>query len=152
MLATSARPQEGRRVTNPVTQNTVAEAGTSPEGLIAMLDRFADAWNAHDLDALVSYMTEDAVFESSTGTEVEGTRWVGRDAVRAGFGKVLSSYPDVQFEKRGHFVAGDRGVSEWVFRGTRLDGTRVEVYGCDLFTFRDGRILRKNSFLKNRVS
>jgi uncharacterized protein (TIGR02246 family) len=135
-----------------VTQEPAAEAGTGPERLIEMLDRFADAWNAHDLEALVSCMTDDAVFESSTGTEVEGTRWVGRDAVRAGFARVLSTYPDVQFEKRGHFVAGDRGVSEWVFRGTRLDGTRVEVCGCDLFTFREGRILRKNSFLKNRVS
>lgn len=135
-----------------VTQNAAAQAGTSPERLIEMLDRFADAWNAHDLEALVSYMAEDAVFESSTGAEPEGTRWVGREAVRAGFARVFSTYPDVQFEKRGHFVAGDRGVSEWVFRGTRLDGTRVEVYGCDLFTFRDGRILRKNSFLKHRVS
>jgi uncharacterized protein (TIGR02246 family) len=122
------------------------------ERLLEMLDRFADAWNDHDLEALVSYMTEDAVFESSAGTEPAGTRWVGRDAVRDGFATVLTTYPDVQFEKRGHFVAGDRGVSEWVFRGTRLDGTRVEVNGCDVFTFRDGRILLKNSFLKHRVS
>jgi hypothetical protein len=41
-------------------------------------------------------------------------------------------------------------VSEWTFTGTRMDGTRVEVNGCDLFTFRDGKIAVKNSFRKNR--
>jgi ketosteroid isomerase-like protein len=42
-------------------------------------------------------------------------------------------------------------VSEWTFTGTRRDGTRVEVTGCDLFTFRDGRIAIKNSYRKNRT-
>lgn len=49
-----------------------------------------------------------------------------------------------------HFVCGDRGVSEWTFTGTRQDGTKVEVHGCDLFTFRDGKISVKNSYRKNR--
>jgi ketosteroid isomerase-like protein len=48
-------------------------------------------------------------------------------------------------------VAADRGVSEWTFTGTMPDGQRVEVTGCDLFTFRDGRIAIKNSFRKNRA-
>jgi ketosteroid isomerase-like protein len=43
-------------------------------------------------------------------------------------------------------------VSEWTFTGTRADGTRVEVHGCDLFTFRDGKIALKNSYRKNRPS
>jgi hypothetical protein len=49
-----------------------------------------------------------------------------------------------------HFVNGDRGVSEWTFTGTHVEGTRVEVHGCDLFTFRDGKIALKNSYRKNR--
>jgi hypothetical protein len=48
-------------------------------------------------------------------------------------------------------VSGDRGVSAWVFRGTRLDGTRVDVNGCDLFTFRDGKIAVKDSYRKQRA-
>ena len=47
-------------------------------------------------------------------------------------------------------VAGDRGVSEWTFTGTDKDGTSVEVIGCDIFSFRDGKILVKNSYRKNR--
>ena len=52
--------------------------------------------------------------------------------------------------KARHFVVGDRGVSEWTFTGTRADGSHVEVHGCDIFTFRDGRIALKNSYRKNR--
>lgn len=47
-------------------------------------------------------------------------------------------------------AASDRGVSEWTFTGTRADRTRVEVHGCDLFTFRDGKIALKDSYRKNR--
>ena len=48
-------------------------------------------------------------------------------------------------------VQGDRGVSEWTFTGTRADGSRVDVHGCDLFTFRDGKIATKDSYRKNRA-
>ena len=41
-------------------------------------------------------------------------------------------------------------MSEWTFTGTLKDGKRVEVNGCDLFTFRSGKIAVKNSFRKNR--
>ena len=89
-----------------------------------LLQAFADAWNRHDLDALMSRMTTDCVFEASGDNAVDGAR---------------------------HFVTGDRGVSEWTFTGTVKDGKRVEVTGCDLFTFRNGKIAIKNSFRKNRL-
>jgi taurine dehydrogenase small subunit len=120
------------------------------EVTVAVLQAFADAWNEHDVDALMSFMTEDCVFESSAGEDVCGSRYVGKDAVRAGFAEVWSIYPDAHWGDARHFVHGDRGVSEWTFTGTRLDGTRVEVHGCDLFTLRDGKILLKNSYRKNR--
>ena len=115
------------------------------------LQAFADAWNRHDVDALMSFMTEDCVFESSAGADACGTRYVGRQAVRAGYAEVWGLFPDAHWENARHFVDGDRGVSEWTFTGTRTDGTRVEVHGCDLFTFRDGRIFLKNSYRKNRT-
>ena len=71
---------------------------------------------------------------------------------RAGFAEVLTTFPDAQWSNARHFVQGERGVSEWTFTGTRADGTRVEVHGCDLFTFRDGKIALKNSYRKNRLA
>ena len=116
----------------------------------ADLQAFADAWNRHDAEALMSFMTDDCVFEASAGPDVCGTRYVGREAVRAGFTEVWETYPDARWRFPRHFVWGDRGVSEWTFTGTRADGARIEVNGCDVFTFRDGKIALKNSYRKNR--
>ena len=115
-----------------------------------MLQAFANAWNRHDVDALMSFMTDDCVFEASAGPDVCGTLYEGREAVRAGFSEVWATYPDAHWGNARHFVCGNRGVSEWIFTGTRADGTRVEVNGCDVFTFRDGKIAVKNSYRKNR--
>jgi steroid delta-isomerase-like uncharacterized protein len=119
-------------------------------GLMELLERFADAWNRHDLDALMSMMTDDCVFEASAGPQVEGQRSEGKEAVRAAYAAVFEAFRDAHWANPRHFIAGSRGVSEWTFTGTQQDGKRVEVTGCDLFTFRDDRIAIKNSYRKNR--
>ena len=126
-------------------------ANLIPEVSTAFLQAFADAWNRHDVDALMSFMADDCVFESSAGPDICGTGYVGREAVRAGFVEVWETFPDAHWGNERHFVHGERGVSEWTFTGTRADGSRVEVHGCDLFTFRDGKIALKNAYRKNRI-
>ncbi|MEO7150272.1 MAG: nuclear transport factor 2 family protein [Burkholderiaceae bacterium] len=128
-------------MSNPITEVT-AET----------LQAFADAWNRHDVDALMTFMSEEPVFEASAGPDLCGTRCAGREAVRAAFAEVWATFPDAHWGGARHFVIGDRGVSEWTFSGTRADGSRVEVHGCDLFTFRGGKIALKNSYRKNRLS
>ena len=120
------------------------------EVTVETLDEFADAWNRHDADAIMAFMSDDCVFESSAGPDVTGTRYVGPEAVRAGYIDVFTNFPDAHWGDARHFVQGDRGVSQWTFTGTRYDGSRVEVNGCDLFTFRDGKIVLKDSYRKNR--
>lgn len=119
-------------------------------GMIDLLGAFADAWNRHDVDAILSFMTDDCVYQSSAGSEAWGTRFSGRAEVRAGCLAALRDYPDAQWRNASHFVAGDRGLSHWTFTGTRADGTRIEVDGCDVFTFRGGKIAVKDSYRKNR--
>lgn len=125
--------------------------GTTAQVTTESLQAFADAWNRHDIDDLMSFMTEDCVFEASAGPDACGTRASGRQAVRAAFAEVWETFPDAHWGDARHFICGERGVSEWTFTGTRRDGTRVEVQGCDLFTFRDGKIALKNSYRKNRA-
>ena len=116
----------------------------------AFLQSFADAFNAHDLDEIMSHMTDDCVFEASAGPDVDGEKFTGQEQVRKAFEDVFITYPDARWNNPRHFISGNRGFSEWTFTGTRKDGTRVEVTGCDLFTFENGKIAVKNSYRKNR--
>jgi ketosteroid isomerase-like protein len=125
-------------------------AGSDNKVTIEVLEAFAHAWNRHDVGALMGFMTEDCVFEASSGPDVCGTRYEGQEAVRKGFAGVFESFPDAQWLGARHFIVGNRGVSEWMFMGTNKDGQKVEVNGCDIFTFRTGKILVKNSYRKYR--
>ncbi|HEX3176846.1 MAG TPA: nuclear transport factor 2 family protein [Methylomirabilota bacterium] len=120
---------------------------------IAELNAFFDeGWNGHDVEALMRFMSEDCVFETAGGPEAHGTRYAGREQVREGFRSVLARFPDARFRDVRHFVTGDRGVSEWTFTGTSSEGRAVEVNGCDVFTFRGGKIALKSSYFKNRTA
>jgi ketosteroid isomerase-like protein len=116
-----------------------------------MLRAIAHAFDTHDLDAIMEHFAADAVFESPRGSEAFGTRFVGRDAVRAAFAGRFAGIPDVRYLDDEHFVDGDRGASEWTLSGTTTDGQRLEVRGCDLWTFRDGKVLVKDSYWKLRT-
>jgi steroid delta-isomerase-like uncharacterized protein len=113
---------------------------------------FDKGWNRHDVDLLMTFMAEDCVYESTAGPEVCGTRHAGRERVRQAFAGVFEVFPDARFAEARHFVAGDRGVSEWRFTGTTAEGKTLEVDGCDLFTFAGDKIALKSSFFKTRTA
>ncbi len=112
------------------------------------LQAIADAFNRHDLDAIMMFFADDAVFDAPRGPEPWGRRFVGTDEVRDGFAARFAGIPDVHYGEDAHWVSGDRGTSEWTLTGTTTDGERIEVRGCDLWTFRDGKVTRKDSFWK----
>jgi uncharacterized protein (TIGR02246 family) len=115
-----------------------------------MLERFGDAWNRHDLDAMMEFMADDCVYLASFGQDEDGTPFVGREAVRAGFAQYLASFPDGRYEDTRTFASGDRAVSEWTFVYTGPDGNEARVRGCDLFELRAGKITKKDAFRKER--
>jgi len=117
---------------------------------IEQLQAYSDAWNDHDIDRIMSFMTDDCVFETGGGGERFGTRYRGYDEVRERFIEVWTDIPDVRFENVSHIVQGDKGCSEWTFIGTRKDGTAIEIDGCDIFTFENSKIKSKRSYIKNR--
>ena len=123
---------------------------TCPPVTVATLEAFSDAWNRHDIDALMSFMTDDCVFMTAAGPDACGTRHVGADAVRKAFPAAWVTSPDAQWRNGQHVVQGEFGVSQWTFTGTAPDGSRIESDGVDIFTFRDGKIAVKNVFRKNR--
>ena len=87
---------------------------------------------------------------ASVGSEIEGTKWKGREQVEKGSADLWDQYPDAHFDLLGKdFFAGDRRVVEWIFSDTReSDGVKVKARGCDIFTFKDGKLFVKNSMRK----
>jgi ketosteroid isomerase-like protein len=119
---------------------------------IKFLENFSAAWNAHDIDALMSFMTDDCIFETAAGGHVYGNRFIGHEQVRKAFESAWIQFPDAQWLDASHYVFGDNGISEWRFCGTDLKGVKVESNGVDVFTFKDGKIFKKNVFRKQVVS
>ena len=118
---------------------------------VAALKAFGLAGDRYDIDAMMSLMTDDCVFDSSFGPDAHGTRYSGRDEVRKGLKMFLDRSLDGKWTNPSHFVSGDRGVAKWTFKGTDRDGSSVEVNGSDVITFRDGKIAVKDSYRKNRT-
>ena len=112
------------------------------------LEAIADAFNRHDVDAIMAFFAEDAVFEAPTGLDPWGRRLVGKDQVREAFAARFAGIPDVHYGDASHWVSGDRGVSEWTLTGTTTEGARLELRGCDLWTIRAGQVVRKDSYWK----
>jgi ketosteroid isomerase-like protein len=124
---------------------------TTDEVRLRVLRDVCAAFDRHDLDAIMAHFVDDCVFESPRGSEAHGSRFVGSRAVREAFAGRFAGIPDVRYTDDSHFVAGERGASEWLLSGTTTSGERIEVRGCDLWTFRGDRIAEKRSFWKIRT-
>ena len=114
----------------------------------AILKALLDAFNAHDIDAIMSFFTEDCVLVTPRGPAPGGTRFAGQEQVRKGLQARFDGIPDIVYGEDRHWTCGDRGVSEWTIRGTQSTGEPIEVRGCDLFELTDGKISRKDSYWK----
>src|SRR5688572_22474528 len=114
----------------------------------ATLKALLDAFNAHDLDAIMSLFADDCVLDTPRGPAPGGTRYAGKEQVRKGLQARFDGIPDIVYDDGRHWTCGDRGVSEWTIRGTQSTGEPIEVRGCDLFEFTGGLVSRKNSFWK----
>jgi steroid delta-isomerase-like uncharacterized protein len=122
------------------------------DSLQRLLVEHTDAWNSHDLDRLMILFADDCVFDASAGPDFCGRRFEGRAEVRAAFAAVFDSMPDANWGDGRHYaISDDYGVSEWRLTGTLADGARLDVLGCDFLTVRDDKIVRKNSFRKQRL-
>jgi ketosteroid isomerase-like protein len=115
----------------------------------AALRDLLEAFNAHDLDRIMGFVTDDCVLDTPRGTDPGGTRYRGRAAVREGLAGRFTGIPDVHYGEDEHWACGDHAVSRWLLTGTTTAGEKVRVRGCDLFDLApDGRIRRKDSYWK----
>jgi ketosteroid isomerase-like protein len=115
---------------------------------IGTLEALLAAFNAHDLDAVMSFFADDCVLEMPRGPDPWGRRLQGLDDVREGLASRFAGIPDVHYGEDRHWAAGDRACSEWLLTGTSTQGETIAVRGCDLFELRDGKVVRKDSYWK----
>ena len=124
-------------------------AGDAFSPLLTTLEQLLDAFNRHDLDAIMGYFAEDCVMEMPRGPDPWGRRYVGKSQVREGLAGRFAGIPDVHYGDARNWVCGETfGVSEWMLTGTTTDGKMLRVRGCDHYTFRDGTVVFKDSYWK----
>ena len=106
----------------------------------ALIERYNDAWNRHDVDTICSMHTDDMVFENHTAGESAS----GGD-VRRHIASIFANWPDLSFETRRLYATPELAVCEWTANATR-DGDRLAWPGVDVFPIRDGLIARKDVY------
>ena len=114
------------------------------------LKQILEAFNRHDLDAIMEFFSDDCSFDFPRGPEPWGQRFIGKAQVREALAGRFKGIPDVHYGEDRHWVSADgkRGVSEWTLTGTTTLGVSLKVRGCDLWEFRNGKITRKDSYWK----
>lgn len=115
---------------------------------VRTLKQILRAFNKHYLDAIMEYFSDDCSFDFPKGPKPWGQRFTGKDQVREALAGRFKGIPDVHYGGDRHWVSGNRGVSEWLLTGTTPSGVKIKVRGCDLWEFRDGKIIRKDSYWK----
>ena len=120
----------------------------SEQVTVELMKGFLDAFNRHDLDAIMGYFADECVFYMPRGVTPRGDQYTGKQEVRIGLAKRFEGIPNVHYGDDRHWACGDFGVSEWTLTGTTVSGRRLEVRGVDLLEFVDGKITRKDAFWK----
>jgi steroid delta-isomerase-like uncharacterized protein len=109
--------------------------------VIELIERYNDAWNRQDLDAIHALHHADIVFDNHTLDE----RADGAEAVRAHIAQIFANNPTLRFTTRSLRAGDDFAVCEWTATVER-DGRTLEWDGVDVFPFRDGLIARKDVY------
>jgi ketosteroid isomerase-like protein len=111
-----------------------------------VVDRFNEAFNRHDADALATWLTDDTVFED-TSPAPDGRRIEGKAAVVAFWRTWFAANADAVFEAEEVIASSDHVVVRWVYRKLR-NGQPWHLRGVDVFTVRDGKVAAKLAYVK----
>jgi len=131
----------------------MAQETDSTAALRETINRYNEAWNAHDLDAIIAMHAPDMIFENHTA----GESATGEE-VRAHIGSIFETWPDIEFTTRRLYVREALVVQEWTAAATHAQtmrrgdlvaeptGRRIEWDGLDVIPFEDGLVKRKDVY------
>jgi steroid delta-isomerase-like uncharacterized protein len=125
----------------------------SPAALEQAIARYNEAWNAHDLDAIMAMHAPDMVFHNHTaGESAEG------EEAREHIGSIFRTWPDIEFSTRRLYVRDGLVVQEWTATATHANVMRrgelvaeptnrkISWDGLDVIPFEDGLVKRKDVY------
>jgi len=110
------------------------------------VERFNDAFNRHDANALSDLLTDDTVFED-TSPAPDGRRVEGKTAVAEFWRAWFLRNADAKFDAEEMIVSGNRATVLWVYRKVR-NGQPWHLRGVDVFAVQDGKIAAKLAYVK----
>jgi ketosteroid isomerase-like protein len=117
-----------------------------------LMDSILSAFNTHNAEAVASYFAPNGVMLAPAGPEPVGRTLQGPDSIRLALEKRFKDSPDIQWTEAKTWIIGDKALSEWRVRGTSPDGTVVDTLGCDLWEFEDGKVIKKDTYYKQRTA
>ena len=117
---------------------------------IEYLDEICQEFNLQDVDGILSHFATDCVWLMARGpNSPEGRRCVGKEEIGTVLRKRYVEIPDMRWEEMCHWVCDEsKAISEWVVRGTPREGETFEYLGCDLWEFKNGLVVKKDTYWK----
>ena len=112
------------------------------------LHEIADAFARRDVEGIVNSFAEDGEFRNAKGPDFWGQSFKGKEAIRGYFKPLFATASDVAWKHTSEFICGPRAVTEWHRTATLATGERQSWLGCDLYTFRRGLIVMKDTYIK----
>ena len=122
--------------------------GTStPDVTLDRLHEIAAAFARRDVEGIVNSFAEDGEFRNAKGPDYCGQSYKGKAAIRGYFTPLFANAGDVAWKHTSEFIHGNRAVTEWHRTATLQSGERQSWLGCDLYTFRRGLIVMKDTYI-----
>lgn len=118
---------------------------------IELLDAIQGAFNKHDVDAILSWFAEDCEWVMARGPDPwEGKRLRGKAEIAEVLSARYEVIPDMRWVDISHFIApdGTKACSEWTVMGTPKTGEPINWLGCDVWTFANGLVTKKDTYWK----
>jgi steroid delta-isomerase-like uncharacterized protein len=116
---------------------------------------YGEAWNSHNMEAILAMHTEDSVFENHTS----GGKAVGKEAIRDTLKGVFAAFPDIRFDARRTYVRDGLVTQEWTATATlaipftkgattvQPTGKKISWNGVDVIPFSGNLVARKDVYV-----
>ncbi|GAA6160195.1 hypothetical protein NBRC116589_23690 [Ruegeria sp. HU-ET01832] len=118
----------------------------------ALVDAVGDAFNANDIDAVMKHFAADATFDHAVGPDEHGVRLEGAETIRGAFSALFEKVENVHWETLDCAISGNKAYCEYRRTATHKDGSKEEFLSVDILTYRDGLIVHKDTYYKQRTS